>query len=68
MKEFEESKEKLDTYCNKLSRCINEKRVLIDMLHHSESYYEAAYEEAKVIVHVRQCFHSIMLFAQFFST
>lgn len=52
VKEFEESKEKLDGYCSKLSRCINDKRVLIDMLHHSETYYEAAYEEAKVIVHV----------------
>jgi len=58
VKEFEESKEKLDTYCNKMSRCINEKRVLIDMLHHSESYYEAAFEEAKVIVHAYKTFGS----------
>ena len=66
MKEFEESKEKLDTYCNKMSRCINEKRVLIDMLHHSESYYEAAFEEAKVIVHVSQFFHCVVLFVNLF--
>ncbi len=52
VKEFEESKEKLDVHCNTMSRCINDKRVLIDMLYHSESYYDAAYEEAKVIVHV----------------
>ena len=52
VKEFEDSNEKLDVYCNTLSKCINDKRVLIDMLHHSENYYDAAYEEAKVIVHV----------------
>ena len=60
VKEFEESKEKLDLYCNKLSRCINDKRALIDMLSHSETYYDAAYEEAKVIVHVSGKFDYII--------
>eukprot|EP00794_Sanderia_malayensis_P010009 gene10009-11032_t len=56
VKEFEESKEKLDLHCNTMSRCINEKRSLIDMLYHSDSYYDAAYEEAKVIVHAYKKF------------
>ena len=61
VKEFEESREKLDLYCNTLSRSINDKRSLIDMLYHSETYYDAAYEEAKVIVHVSR-FHRLTTF------
>ena len=61
-KQFEESKVVLDDYCHLLRRCVKDKNALSVTLLAGEAYYEAAQDEAKVIVNVSEVLSTVCHF------
>ena len=50
--EFETACTKIDDYVNALSKEIQDRAALIEMLEQSELYYDAQYGEAKIVANV----------------
>merc|ERR1719494_526900 len=55
-KDFEESKVILEDYCHTLSKASTDKLILMDLLDGGDAFYEAAQEEARVIVNAYKTF------------